>query len=551
MQIDNIDQQALNTESFDVGLKLKELGKSFESKLDLQKRYYENLSSNFDDNIAKWVNEGDAKLIAPIRASSAEIIQNMFSGTEINGNKTLSLSDINKWNINPDYEYANLKQHAGYSAEVISTAKENIVAQANDTGITTYRTDDLPEIYGKNNQYVDKVRVDANGKVVDRIQTKFVGKDSSECLSKLASSKYGKYLNDGQVDKIEIPKDYYDDIKNKLIPKKISKLEEQVKRSAELGKDDVVAKKTAEIEKYKKIDSMIEKSLVTNDEAINATKHPKIYAAKLFAKNAIGEGHETGVNAGLTSAGITLCVSTVDNVSKIFKGELEVDEGVANIVSEAGSSAIAGYGTGFVTGTVSALLKGSAHELIQKIGGSSLPGALVSFALQSYDVVTDYISGKIDEYKLAEGLGDSASKVGGGVAGAALGTKAGAAVCSVIPGAGTAAGGVIGGIIGGMVGCAVATETYQSTVELVKENLTGKTGAIATETAVESAEVVVKNTQEVAQNIMKEAEKLAAQAQECASDTINLVKYEMPDKLPDVKSAFSDFASKCNMSFNV
>lgn len=50
---------------------------------------------------------------------------------------------------------------------------------------------------------------------------KFVGKDGASCLSKLASKNYDKYFNEGKVDKIEIPKDYYDEIKsNNLIETK-------------------------------------------------------------------------------------------------------------------------------------------------------------------------------------------------------------------------------------------------------------------------------------------------------------------------------------------
>ena len=41
----------------------------------------------------------------------------------------------------------------------------------------TYRADDRPDLFHKNDQFVDKIRVDADGNVLERIQTKFVGSD--------------------------------------------------------------------------------------------------------------------------------------------------------------------------------------------------------------------------------------------------------------------------------------------------------------------------------------------------------------------------------------
>ena len=55
------------------------------------------------------------------------------------------------------------------------------------SGLTTYRADDLPGEFKKNDQLVDKVRKNAQGQIVERIQVKFVGGDGAQCLKKLAS----------------------------------------------------------------------------------------------------------------------------------------------------------------------------------------------------------------------------------------------------------------------------------------------------------------------------------------------------------------------------
>ena len=98
---------------------------------------------------------------------------------------------------------------------MISTAKENLKAQLEKTGITTYRADDLPDLFPKNDQFVDKVRMNQQGDIIERIQTKFIGEDAKQCLDKMMSKKFDKYLDSGKVDKIEIPKNFYDEIISK------------------------------------------------------------------------------------------------------------------------------------------------------------------------------------------------------------------------------------------------------------------------------------------------------------------------------------------------
>ena len=90
-------------------------------------------------------------------ASIYDTLSNIFHGTELSdGTHTLGLDELYHHNINPEYEYANLKQQAGFAAEIISTAKENLEANAKGSEVTTYRADDRPDLYPKNDQYVDK-----------------------------------------------------------------------------------------------------------------------------------------------------------------------------------------------------------------------------------------------------------------------------------------------------------------------------------------------------------------------------------------------------------
>lgn len=212
-----------------------------------------------------------------------------------------------------------------------------------------------------------------------------------------------------------------------------------------------------------------------------------------------GVAHEMGVKSGLVAAGLTFTVSTVDNVSSFIDGEISAEKMVTDIVTETAEAGAIGYGTVFISTAVSRAMSQSSSALIQSVGGSCLPAAAVSFAVESYDSISEFAQGKIDGAELAFDLGDNAASIAGGIAGA----KVGAAVGSFAGPAGT----VAGTLVGGMVGCVVASETY----------------ATAVEAGVEGAEVLADKAEALAQN------------------TIDNVKEVMPEKVGEVADAFNNF----------
>lgn len=171
-----------------------------------------------------------------------DAIKEMYEAPDIDGFRKLDLKKISEWKIHPDYEYQCKKQHAGYAAEVISTAKENLIALRDGTGIVTKRADDMPEKFPKNDQYVDKVRINTITGEEEYIQTKFVGKNADECLDKLMSKKFDKYFMEDKVDKVEIPKDYYNRVKM-LAEERIGDLEKQIERLKADGNDKALVKR--------------------------------------------------------------------------------------------------------------------------------------------------------------------------------------------------------------------------------------------------------------------------------------------------------------------
>ena len=239
---------------------------------------------------------------------------------------------------------------------------------------------------------------------------------------------------------------------------------------------------------------------------------PDLSAIKKTVTN-IGEKygltHETSMKSGLVAAGITFAVSTADNVGSYIDGEITADEMVVDIVSETAAAGAIEYASEFISTTVSQAMSKSSSTLIQKVAGSSVPVAVVSFAVESYDSVSAYAKGEIDGEELAYELGDNAASVAGAMKGAAIGASIGSAAGPV--------GTVAGGIVGGVVGAAVASELYATAVELGAEGV----------------------------------DYLADKAEGLMQQTVELVEENIPEKLGEVKDAFNDYINQFDLPFHV
>lgn len=533
--LETMEKNAFERSSLDLSKKIEALHNSFDSKVAAKEGYYASELPDVNNNWASWLDMEDASKLDEITGENIDTVKRMYYGSDSEGIKTLGLEDISHWKLNPEYRQQNIEQQSGYVAEVVSTAKENVIAQREGTGVTTYRADDRPDLYHKNDQYVDKVRIDADGKIVDRVQTKFVGNDGRSCLQKLESKDYDKYFSDGKVDKMEIPSDYYDQIKGEnLIGEKIAGLEKQVERLKADGKNDIAANKQARIDRLKKIDEMLERSTVSSDEARYARLHPKRYTRKLFIPDSVKMAHEMGKETGLQAAGITAVSSTVDNIRSIYSGDKTVAKACEDVVADTGKAGALGYGTGFVSSTIANAMSESSHELLKSVSKTGVPAATVSFTVESFDSVSDYAQGTIDGKQLAVDLGENAVGVSGNMAGSAIGSTIGAtagavvggAVGSVVaPGVGTVAGatiggkvgGAVGGVAGGMIGYAVTTQAYRTAVEYAPD----------------------------------QAAELADKAKGYASDTIESVKQFAPDKVDVVKDSINAFALTNSLPFQL
>ena len=232
------------------------------------------------------------------------------------------------------------------------------------------------------------------------------------------------------------------------------------------------------------------------------------------ATTSIREGMDVavkdGVKSGLLAAGITLAVSTVENVSAYVSGDITAEEMAYDIVTETAAAGVIEGASTIISSSISSAMENSSKAVIQKIGGSSLPAAVVSFAVTSYDCITDYAKGEIDGSEFVYELGDNAASVAGAIKGGAIGASIGTAV-------GGPVGSVVGGIVGGMVGAVVASEVYATAVEI------GAAGA----------EIVAQRAEKIMQ------------------DTVEIFEKNIPEKLTEVKTAFNDFITEFKLPFQI
>ncbi len=465
MTIDTFEKNAVAQGSFDLQGKLSSLHEAF-SGFDCESKGLSVTDKALETSVFSKFGIGNIESPAILKTAKG-----IWNGTDAFGNKCLGLDEITSHKVNSDYRYSNLKQQAGWAAEVIGTAKENVEAIKNGTGVETYRVDDLPEHLREqfkgefaktNDPYVDKIRV-KDGKVIDRVQTKFVGKTPEECLSKLTSKKFEKYIESGKVDKLEIPKDFYDDVKKQIAEKKES-LSSQIDRVSADEKTSTAEKLRSKVEKLEKLDEMLEPSTVSSKEAMLSVQ--------------AGRAHKAGLSSAKGATMLTAAVSGVENIKKYADGEISGAEALKDTAKD---TVIAG-GIGYVTGAVTEIT-----------GGSSIPAAVITMGVESYDDVKGYIDGEVSGEELAYNLGENAARVIGGAIGGTLGGAAG----SVVGPAGT----VVGSMAGATAGSAVAVKAYQETVEFVSEN----------------ADAVIEKGSEIAGNIGDAAVKVAGDVKDTLS----------------------------------
>lgn len=360
-----------------------------------------------------------------------------------------SLLSIAKGKLNPGYYEQNIKQQAGYSAEVASVSKRNAKAIINKESPRFSRSEDITG-YGKNHNVVDIVELLDNTEITS--QMKFV-KNPKDLLKDIAcgegkSKDFSRYLS---VDKLEVPTEQVEDMKA-ICKKEAKKLGEQSNALRKLGKTELADIKLKQAKNYENLEHKITDSGLTTEEAIQYRLNPKTMTVKDIGKVSHAAGLE-GLKFGVAIGG---SISAVNNIISVYSGNKEFSEAILDISKDTLIAGATGYATAASGTAVKTYMAQSSKEMIRGISKSNMPAMVVTACLSTGKSIKKYAIGELDEAELAQEIGLSVTGMMSSSMFAAIGQ-----VAIPIP--------VLGALIGGMVGYALTNTVYQSFFDVLKE----------------------------------------------------------------------------------
>ncbi|GHU73959.1 hypothetical protein FACS1894188_00820 [Clostridia bacterium] len=341
------------------------------------------------------------------------------------------LKGISQSKVNPDYANQNINQQAGYSAEVLDTAKQNAENIKSGNSQRVFRTDDLGRV---NDTRADQVTLDKFGNVIDgsEVQLKFLS-DSDAFFTKISGKEYAGHYPDG---KFSVPSDQYDAIKSSL-KDKISKLENQ----------DLTPEKQKQLEYLKKVDKNLKKSKVSKAEAIDARKNPEKVTAKEIGKTS----HEAGIEAAKIGAAVGGGIALITNTVAVLNGEKKAEEAAADTAIATVRAGAVSYGTGVANTALASLLKNSSNELLRSLGKANAPAYIIQTAITTVKSMARLCKGEINANEFFLEIGKNGTSLMASAQGAVVGQ-----MLLPIP--------VFGALVGGLVSALVCGVIYDYTI---------------------------------------------------------------------------------------
>ena len=390
-----------------------------------------------------------------------------FSGRD-NENETISkrsLKSISKSKVNPEYKKQNLKQQAGFSAEVKAAARDSAEAIINHSDIKTVRTDDLQKqtdmkgrsVGGTNDQLFDLVETDPSGIIVEGSarQVKFIGGTAEECANKLLNKKYDKY-RDNDVP-IEVPSDFFSEVKNQLETEK-KKLDDEIRDARQKKDIDRIKQLKNKRLKVEKTEKNLRQSSVSNADAMEARIHPGVSVAKDVAKVA----NRAGMEQAKVGAIISGSISIVKNVVACMKGTKEPLDAAKSVAKDIGAGAAVSYVSAFSGSVIKGAMQNATSSYVRGLSRTNLAAGLVTTAKDIAITMSRYIKGEITGVQCVEELGEQ----GFGEIGAAMFSTI---AVSAVKGVGSAAVKVVAGMAGSTLGYAAAVAVYKEISTSLKE----------------------------------------------------------------------------------
>lgn len=440
-----------------------------------------------------------SETVSRFGSASAEFIKGYRGVDHETGQKLAKgLAGIAKHKVNTDQIEAakNIKQQAGFSAEVAATSRDNAEAIINGEKQRTMRSDDLSQ-YGKNHNIVDRVQI-LDGQIIEgsQAQMKFVG-NRNQLFARIAREE-GKFARYRGV-RLELPSEQYEDAK-KHCEEQAARLRVNAKRAEEAGKPDVGAKLEREAANYEQLGENVRDSGLTTEQAIYYRENPALATIRDIART----GHRAGTDGAKYGALIGGSISILKNGFAAAQGRMELGDATVAVVEDVAKSAALGYSTAFVGSAIKATMQQSSQGGFRALANTSAPALVVTICLSLGTSIKHFVSGEISESELLIEVGEKGSGMLSSGMMAALGQ-----VVIPIP--------VLGAAIGAMVGYTLSSIFYQSAVE-----------------AARGVELSRKNLERVRQ-IETSARAMIAQEHAILDD---FMRHEMPQLHHETRSLF-------------
>lgn len=384
--------------------------------------------------------------------AGAEFLKGLRGFDAQTGQKfNLSLLKISNSKTNPSCIGKNIKQQAGFSAEVSSVSKRNAQAIIDGKANRFTRSEDLAQ-YGKNNTIVDIVEL-LDGKEVSTSQMKFVSRPD-ELLKKIARGEgggkndYSRYLT---VDWLDVPTEQVE-IMKETCREQANNLKEQAQALREKGNFPLADKLDKQAENYRQLEHKIADSGLTTEEAIRYRLNPNWETIKDIAK----VSHQAGIEGAKLGAAIGGSIAAVSNAIAVWTGDKELGDAVIDTTKSTLTSAGVGYVSAFGGSAIKSYMQQSERTILRHLSATGLPATIASVCLAVGKSAVRFAKNEITDSELAKEMGATATGMLSTSACTMLGQ-----IAIPIP--------VLGGLIGSMVGYSITNSLYYGFLDTLRE----------------------------------------------------------------------------------
>lgn len=418
----------------------------------INKKKRSKITKSFDGNFENTAIGVSVNELTQRHGKAGEQFLAGLRGVDYETGKVLDrgMLDVSKGKLNPKYYDQNIKQQAGYSAEIASVSRRNAKAVIESSSGRAFRSEDVAG-YGKNHKVVDIVEIIGDKEITS--QMKFVSNQEA-LLRKIACGRGGgkndlsRYL---YVDKLEVPTEQVSSMKEACQKQAVS-LFKQSEAARKNGDVSLADRKMQDANNYELLEEKIADSGLSIDEAINYRLNPRWQTAKDITK----VSHDAGCQGLIFGAAVGGAISSINNIIAVRSGDKELSEALLETGKDTMIAGATGYATAFTGTAIKSYMGQSSSVVTRSLGKTGLPAMVVSACLATGQSIKKFTNGEISAAELTQDVGLTAS----GMLSASMFTMIGQ-LAIPIP--------VLGGLIGGMVGYTLTNTFYQSFFGALKD----------------------------------------------------------------------------------